>query len=159
MRPVHTKDIVLIITAGILVAMISQVLSTIEAYLTMDIYMMEEYFPVWSRIMMPGEGPPPFTFFLYSIAFSLVLGWIYAAIFRVIEDGIPGTGYIKGIWSGVILFLLSGVPFLLTTYLLINLPGLFFLSGTIFGFIGYILYGIIINAIVGRCPCCAPDVT
>jgi len=150
MRPVQNRDIGNIIIAGILVAIVSQILTTVEAFLTMEIYLIEEFFPVWSRIMMPGAGPPPVTFYLYSIGFSLILGILYAAVFRVIEEGIPGTGIQKGFCYGFILFLVSGLPFLLTTYLLINLPSQFFIAGTVFGFIGYILYGIIINTVVGR---------
>jgi hypothetical protein len=149
MRPVQNRDIGNIIIAGILVAIVSQILATVEAFMTMEIYLMEEFFPVWSRIMMPSAGPPPVTFFLYSIGFSLILGILYAAVFRVIEESIPGTGIQKGLCYGFILFLLSGVPFLLTTYLLINLPAQFFAAGAVFGFIGYILYGIVINAVVG----------
>lgn len=150
MRPVQNRDIGNIIIAGILVTIVSQILTTFEAFLTMEIYLMEEFFPVWSRIMMSGAGPPPATFYLYSIGFSFIVGILYAAVFRVIEEGIPGTGIQKGLCYGFILFLISGLPFLLTTYLLINLPAQFFIAGTVFGFIGSILNGIIINVVVGR---------
>jgi hypothetical protein len=149
MKNLTGKDIGYIILAGIVVAVISQILNTLEAFATMNIYLADEYFPVWSRIMMPAAGPPPASFYVYSILFSLIAGIIYAGVFFVLEDGIPGREIRKGLYYGLILFLVSGIPFLLTTYLLINLPSLFFVAGTIFGFIGYILSGLVINGIVG----------
>ena len=57
----------------------------IESAATMDLYLMPEHFPVWSRLMMPDMGPPPATFFAISILVSFALALISAAVFWIVS--------------------------------------------------------------------------
>lgn len=133
-----------IIIGGILFAVASQVIMMGEVMMTMDIYMMPEYFPVWSRLMMPDMGPPPVMFYAISLSVSVGLALLYSTIFHVLRAGIPGTGIRQGLNYGILLFLLSSLPSMLGMWMLINLPAKFFIAGLVFGLINYLAGGTII---------------
>ena len=147
-----------IIVAGIIIAIISQIIHTIEAYATMDFYVdpnLCDFDPttgeigvcVWSKIMMPTAGPPPTEFYYYSIVFAIITGIIYALVYAMIKKSIPGKIPKKGLYFGFLLFLL-GIPHFLSMYLLINLPSLLIVYWVIFGLIVNLINGVIIAYIV-----------
>jgi len=137
-----------IIGAGIVFAIIAQVMHTIEAFLTMNYYTMPDYFAVWSKVMMPTAGPPPMEFYVISIVFGIITGVIFAAVYSMFKDNVPGAGTKKGLCYGGILFLVAGIPFGLTMYLLINLPMMLLVWWNIFSLIIYLIGGIVIEKIV-----------
>ena len=53
-----------------MITIVSQIIHSIEAFATMDFYLDPNYFGVWSKIMMPGPGPPPAEFYYYSIDYD-----------------------------------------------------------------------------------------
>jgi hypothetical protein len=134
-----------IIIGGILFAVASQIILMGEVMATMDIYMMPEYFPVWSKLMMPDMGPPPTVFYAISISVSVGLALLYSTIFHVLRAGIPGTGIRKGLNYGILMFLLSSLPSMLGMWMLINLPVKFFIAGLAFGLIHYLIGGVVIS--------------
>lgn len=134
-----------IVIGGILFTIASQVVMMGEVLVTMDVYMMPEYFPVWSKLMMPDMGPPPGEFYAISITLSFCLALLYSGAFYVLRAGIPGTGIRKGISFGVILFLLSCLPSMLGMWMLINLPEKFFIAGLAFGLVNYLAGGALIG--------------
>jgi hypothetical protein len=108
--------------AGILFAIISQIVNMAEAMGTMNFYTDSAYIGVWSKIMMPGIGAPPAEFYYYSIVFNVITGIIYAIVFTMIGKSLAGEKVLKqGLKFGMLLYLI-GIPFTLTLYLLINLP-------------------------------------
>ena len=112
-----------IIGAGIVFAVISQIIHSIEAFATMNYYLIPEYWPVWSKVMMPGEGAPPMSFYGYSFGFAVIIGVIFALAYSVIKDSLKGKNAMQnGVRYGTILFFVAGIPFSLTLYLLVNLP-------------------------------------
>jgi len=133
-----------IIIGGILFAIASQIILMGEVIATMDIYMMPEYFPVWSTLMMPDMGPPPAIFYVISISVSLGLAFLYSAIYGILQNGIPGMGLRRGLNYGILLFLVSSLPAILGMWMLINLPAKFFIAGLVFGFVHYLVGGVII---------------
>ncbi|MFZ5365645.1 MAG: hypothetical protein ACOZBH_05640 [Patescibacteria group bacterium] len=111
-----------IVLAIVIALVLAQVLHMVEAQLTMNYYMDEAYFGVWSKIMMPEAGPPPAGFYYYSIGFSLV-GWIFfVLVYYILGSAIYGSKAVKGLWYGLFMFLVGGVPGFLMLLLLINLP-------------------------------------
>jgi hypothetical protein len=137
-----------IIVAGILFAVIAQVIHMIESFATMNFYTDPAYFAVWSKIMMPGEGAPPTEFYIYSIIFGVITGIIYAVIYAIINKSLPEKTFVKqGIYFGFLLFLI-GIPMSLTMYLLINLPALLLVYWSISSLIIDLIGGIIIAKIV-----------
>jgi len=114
--------------AGVLFAVLAQIVHTIGAYLSMSYYTMPQYFPVWSKIMMPTAGPPPTSFMLYSLLFGLISGILIALVYGVVKNSVPGnTAAKKGLNYGLLLFLVAGIPGYLSMLLLINLPAMLLL--------------------------------
>ena len=110
------------IVAAIPFMIISQVIHTIEAQLTMDFYTDPTYFPVWSNIMMGEMGLAP-EFMYYSLTFAFIGGLLFTGVYTVVAKGIPGKTYVnKGIYYGLLIWLVADIPFSLTLVLLINLP-------------------------------------
>ncbi len=109
--------------AGILFAVLAQIIHTIGAWLTMGYYIIPQYFPVWSKLMMPTAGPPPSSFYVYSILFGVVSGILIAMVYLVVKNSVPGKTVVKrGLNYGLLVFLVGGIPCYLSMLLLINLP-------------------------------------
>ena len=144
------KDISIgkVFLAGILYTIVAQIVHSIGAALSMKYYLIEKYFPVWSKLMMPSAGPPPASFMMYSIAFGLIGGILISLVYGVIKDGIPGdTLANKGLVYGLLLFLVAGIPGSLALTLLINLPAMLIVVWAVEGLIIYLLNGMIIAKI------------
>lgn len=134
------------VLAAIAYTVIAYVIHTVSSMLTMNYYTDPKYFPVWSKLMMPTAGPPPASFMYYSITFSFIIGLIFSYLYLFFKECIPGKTMInRGVFYGLVLFLVAGIPFFLTNYLLVNLPlGLLIYWLIIDGLITYIIGGIAI---------------
>lgn len=138
-----------IIVAAIVFMIISEVIQNIEAMLTMSYYTNPDYFAVWSKIMMPGPGAPPITFYYYSIVFAFIGGLIFAGVYAVIANGVPGKTLLKkGVNYGLLIWLIGSIPGYLALILLINLPIDLIAYWTVTGLIINILAGAAIVRIV-----------
>ncbi len=103
--------------------LIAQVVHSAGAFLEMGFYRDPQYFPVWSKLMMPGAGPPPPSFYYYSLGLGLMEWGFFLAVFRIIRGGIPSPpGAAKGLFYGVIVFLVGNLGQSLGLGLLVNLP-------------------------------------
>jgi MFS family permease len=138
-----------IIIAGVVVAVVAQIIHSIFAQLDMKYYILPTYLPIWSKLMMPAAGPPPVSFMLYSLLFGIVGAILMALTYAVIKKGIPGKNKIqKGIAYGLILVLVSAIPYYLAMILLIGLPLALLTSWLIAMVINYVIGGVIIAAII-----------
>jgi len=139
-----------IILAAIAYVVIGKIVNTLSAMLTMSYYMDPNYFAVWSKIMMPGPGPPPAEFTYYGIAFAFISGLIFSYIYTKVSSVIKGKGWMqKGLKYGFGVFLIAGIPMFLSMYLLINLPlGLLVDWMIVDGLIVYLLCGIAVSKIM-----------
>lgn len=134
-----------VIVAGVVFAIISQLIHSLGSIPTMGFYTDPTYFHVWSKVMMPAEGPPPTSFFYHSITFGIITGILLASAYAIIRGGVPGTGTKRGLIYGLLVFMAAGVPSSLSLYLLINLPpaliaywalenlAIYLIGGAIFG--------------------------
>ena len=112
-----------IIVAAIVFMIISQVIHTIESFITMSYYTDQTYFPVWSKIMMPTAGPPPIEFYYYSLTFAFITGLLFTGVYTVVAKGVLGKTLVKkGLIYGLLIWLVGGIPGYLAMVLLINLP-------------------------------------
>lgn len=137
-----------ILVAGVVYAILAQVIHLLGTIPTMSFYLDPQYFQVWSRIMMPEAGPPPASFLYYSVIISLVLGMLYASTYYVIRNGVPGSGVVKGLTYGCILFISSGIPFSLTLYLLVNVPPGLILYWSVESLAIYIISGAVFSKMI-----------
>ena len=128
----------------------AQIVHTLGATVEMGYYKDPQYFPVWSKLMMPTAGPPPPSFFLYSLALGF-LGWFFfLAVYRVVRAGIPvEEPTAKGMFYGVMIFLAGSFGQSLGMGLIVNLPyGLLFLW-TLESLFIYIINGALAGKIGG----------
>lgn len=108
--------------SGLVFTVITSVIRQAEVFLTMDYYTLPQYFGAWSKNLMPTAGPPPTSFILMSLAFTLATGLILAGFYNFVKDGITGGYWKKVIRFTLIMFILSIALFALPVFLLINLP-------------------------------------
>ena len=137
-----------ILITAVILAIIAQIIHTIEAMLTMKYYMMEQLFPVWSKVMMPQAGPPPPSFMYLSLAFGVLTAIIFVVLFITLKNAVPGKGWLgKGLAWGLITFLLADLSGMLMLYLLINLPKRLILAWAISGLVIKLISGPVTAAI------------
>jgi len=111
------------IISAIVYVIIAQVVHTVGAVATIDLYLDPMYFQVWSKIMMPGTGTPPMSFMYMSLLFGFIGGLIFALFYGFTKSLLPGKESLaKGLYYGTMIFLLAGIPMSLTLTLLINVP-------------------------------------
>ncbi len=119
MKHVHWKEVFI---SGLIYTVWALVLRQIEVAFTMKYYTDPFYGALWSRLMMPSNGPPPPVFYMVSIIFTLATGVTLAAVFDFTK-ALFGKGY----WQRVVGFTdimvgLSIVFGYFPMYLMINLP-------------------------------------
>ena len=137
-----------VVAAGIVYAVISMVVNTLWAFIDMPYYLMQEYFAVWSKLMMPTAGPPGVEFYVASFVFTLVAGLIFAGVYSRVKASIRDKGIRKGLRFGFGIFLISVIPGMFSLYLLINLPTMLIVSWTVSGLVTSLLGGIVIERLV-----------
>ncbi len=138
-----------LLMASIAFLVISQILNQVFVFLTMKYYVDPTYFGVWSKVMMPGAGPPPMSFYIWGIVLSFIIAAIFVYFYEKFEMCIPGKGYRKGINYGAMLFLLVTVPSIFGMFLLINLPAALIFWWAIGDLVTYLLGGMAIAKIYG----------
>jgi hypothetical protein len=134
--------------AAIAATIVGMIVHSLGAIAEMGYYLNPAYFPVWSKVMMPGPGPPGTKFYALSFLFGFI-GWLLAAaIYSRVKGCLPGTTAKKGLKYGAIIFLLATLPGSLSMFLLFNLPKGLIGAWTIEGLIVDLLAGIIIAKLV-----------
>ena len=142
------NKIAAIVAAGIVYAVISMVVNTLWAFIDMPYYLMQEYFAVWSKLMMSTAGPPGVEFYVASFVFTLVAGLIFAGVYSRVKASIRDKGIRKGLRFGFGIFLISVIPGMFSLYLLINLPTMLIVSWIVSGLVTSLLGGIVIERLV-----------
>jgi len=130
--------------AAVAMTVIAQVIHTLESILTLGYYMDSAYFGLWSKIMMPTAGSPPAAFYYYSVAFALVSWAIFGFVYEKLGGAIREKQEIKkGLKFGMLVFLVAGIPTVLTMYLLINLPSGLLATWTLVQLVLYLIGGLV----------------
>lgn len=137
-----------IIYSAIAYTVLAEIVNTVESVFLIGYYMNPAYFSLWSKIMMPTHGPPTATFYLVSILFTLISGVIFAWFYSLVKSLIPGKDVRKGLNYGLLLFLVAGVPFTLTIYLILAVPTMLLLGWAIGSLVVYLLSGISFSKII-----------
>lgn len=137
-----------VVISGLVFMFISEIINTVSSILTMSYYTNPLYFSLWSKLMMPANGPPGSEFYLASIAIGIVIGIIFAATYSLLKESIPGKGISKGINYGILLFLVAGVPFTLTTYLVLAIPAMLLIYWALSELVIYLICGAVFAKIM-----------
>ena len=137
-----------LIICSVIVTIISEVVYWVGAIADMRYYTNSAYAEVWSKVMMPTAGPPPQSFYLYTLLFTFIAAVLFVLVFQIVLKGVPGSGpAMRGLMYGFLVFLVAGIPAGLSMYLIVNLPAGLIWSWTIQGFVVYLLSGLIVGAI------------
>ena len=99
---------------------ISFVIHNIEAVIDMKYYLDPRHFGVWSQIMMPENGPPPASFFIASIIFTLVTGISVTLIYYYLKDHLPKENKRRIFYFADLMLGTYFVFFTLPVYLMFN---------------------------------------
>ncbi len=137
-----------IVISAVVFALVAQIIHTVGAVLTMDYYVNPAYFALWSKLMMPEAGPPGTEFFVASLVVNFAIGLTFAGVYSMLKKSIPGKGLMKGVNYGLLLFLLAGLPYTLTTYLLLAVPAMLLVGWAVEALILYIICGATFSKIV-----------
>jgi len=137
-----------VIGAGVIFAIIGQLIHNLGSIPTMGFYTDPQYFNVWSKVMMPTAGPPPMSFLYYSIIFGIITGILLAFVYAIIRGGVPWTGTKRGLAYGSLVFLVAGVPSSLSLYLLVNLPSTLIAYWALENLVIYLLGGAIFGRLI-----------
>jgi len=109
--------------AGIILAIIAQIIHTVGAILSMSYYTDPANAHLWSKLMMPSAGPPPASFMYMSFLFGFIGMFLFSWVYSVIKKSVPGNSLIsKGFTYGIIVTLIALVPGHLAMILLLSLP-------------------------------------
>jgi len=143
------KVAVRIFLAGVICMVISFIINNISALLTMDFYKNPAYFQVWSKIMMPTAGPPPWYFMFYALGFSLMGGIFIALVYYFVKGAFKQKSAVKrGLLYGFLMFLVAGIPPMLSMILLINLPLMLVISWIIISGVIFLLDGMVVAKLI-----------
>ena len=112
-----------ILLTSIIFTVISFVIRQIEALLTMNYYLMPQYFGAWSKLMMPSAGPPPPMFMVTSLIFTFITGLSLTLIYYYLKDHLPSGGKKRVFYFADLMMGTYLVFFTLPTYLMFNVPG------------------------------------
>lgn len=111
-----------VVLVGLLYTVLATAVNQVTAVLTMQYYLMPQYFGVWSKTMMPTQGPPPVTFFLTSIIFTFASGMMLTLVYYYLRDLLPTDNRRRVLLFADLLVGLQFVFFTLPVYLLFNVP-------------------------------------
>ena len=137
-----------LVICSVIVTIISEAIYWLGAIADMRYYTNSAYAGVWSKVMMPKPGPPPLSFHLYTLLFTFIAAVLFVLVFQIVLRGVPGSGpAMRGLMYGFLVFLVAGIPGMLSMYLLIHLPTGLIWSWTIQGFIVYLVTGLVVGAI------------
>ena len=133
-----------ILGAGFVFGIIAQAIHSLAAIFEMGYYVEPAYFGLWSTLMMPNGGAPGMQFFMYAILFSIVSGIIFAWMYAIVRDSIPGKGYCKGLWFGLLLFFVVAFTGTMSMYLLLAIPTALLMLWALESFVIYLIGGVAI---------------
>lgn len=80
---------------------------------------------------------------IMNVFFALVFAWVFAVLYR----GIPGIGIGKGLWFGLLAWLIGVLPPMTTLYLMTTIAPGALVYFTIQGLFEWLVYGAVIAAI------------
>jgi hypothetical protein len=124
-----------VLLASVIFTVISFVIHQIEALLTMKYYVDPQYFGVWSKVMMPSAGPPPASFMITSLIFTLVTGISVTLIYYYLRDHLPPLGLKRVFYFADLLVATSFLFSTLPMYLMFNVPVALLISWFVSSFV------------------------
>ncbi|PIN87364.1 hypothetical protein COV19_00025 [Candidatus Woesearchaeota archaeon CG10_big_fil_rev_8_21_14_0_10_44_13] len=137
-----------IIVSALVFLAVMFIVNNVGAILTMGYYTDPGYSSVWSKLMMPSAGPPPASFFYYSLSFGLIGSLLFIGTYVLLGSRLPfKSSAKKGAMYGFLVFLAGVLPGYMSLYLLINLPAGLIAWWAVLSLVIYMTGGIIAASI------------
>lgn len=127
-----------ILIGGILAGLVILVIGLIFGSLTANMYRMSP------QIMWKPMGQ---NFFVQVIIYDLIVGIILAYVYSILKNSVPGSGIVKGLIFGLLVWLVGSVPGLGITYLTMNIRNKLIFTWLVNNLINYCLAGAVIQQI------------
>ena len=128
-----------IFQAGVLVGIALLILNSIEGWIFNGQYLNSDP-ALWKE--MAGN------WWIYMLAFNLVVGLILALVYGVLHNGIPDKGISKGIQFGFWVWLVGSVPGLLMTIITMAVPAELVVIWIVSNLFNLLIAGIILGAVI-----------
>ncbi|MFH1453051.1 MAG: hypothetical protein ABIH00_03600 [Armatimonadota bacterium] len=126
--------------SAIIFAVIDQIVHIIGAHLTMSYYTDPAMAGLWSKVMMSAEGPPPASFFIYSVLLSFLVGFVLAASYDFLRPRLENASFAGKLFTFFFFAAsLSVVMGYMPMYLFINIPFLLIVAWFIQTLISYFI--------------------
>ena len=142
--------------AAIAFAVISQIVYMAGAFADMGYYTDAANASLWSKVMMPGPQPPGIEFYVLSVVFTLIAGFIFAYAYSITKQAFILKKSFKadrfwqvGIKFGLFLFFMTSLTGTLSMYLLLAVPSGLLLSWLAQGLVASLAAGVAFAKIIG----------
>ncbi|MDP2586689.1 MAG: hypothetical protein Q8P32_02865 [Candidatus Komeilibacteria bacterium] len=122
---------------GILTGVILFVLSGVQGWLSGGLYATSDP-ALWKD--MSGN------WWVYNLAFNLVVGLILTLVYSVFYKGLPDSGAVRGLQYGFWIWIIGIVPGLMMTLLTMAVPEELVVVWLISGLFNYLLAGLVIGS-------------
>jgi len=140
-KKIHWQNVSL---SALIFAVIAFVLWQVSSLLSMSSYTDPDYLGVWSKLMMPEAGPPPWSFMVISFVFSFITGLVLASLWDALKNFLPKEFWAKVLTYVDIIAALMLVMFVLPMILMINFPMMLlftmFITWIIIVFLGSLVF-------------------
>ena len=128
--------------AGVVVAIVSAIFSMLTCgWLFNWVYLLEP-----TNIWKPMEEVSGMWYLWVNLG-GLFNGIMLALVYALLYKGIPGTGIVKGLWYGGLVWLIGMIPGMFATYTFMTVATTAVIYWTVSGLFHYLLSGAIIGAI------------
>ena len=124
-----------VLLSGAIYTIIAFAIRQVEAILTMSYYIDPNYFGVWSKLMMPKEGPPPASFMITSLVFTFVSGVSLALIYYYLRSHLPQNLKQRVFYFADLMVATYFIFFTLPAFLMFNVPAGLLISWFVSGFV------------------------
>ena len=126
-----------IFQSGIIIGIVLLVLNSVESWLASGLYAASDP-ALWQT--MSGN------WWLQMLVYSLVVGLVFALVYGVLHQGIPGQGLAKGVQYGFWVWLVGSVPGLLMTLMTMAVPAELVVLWLVSNLINLLVVGLILGA-------------
>jgi uncharacterized membrane protein YagU involved in acid resistance len=124
-----------VLIAGIVAGIVLVIVGFALGYLTASMYASTP------QLWKPMSGDWTYT----MIIFDIVIGVILAFVYSIVKDGVPKKGITKGLYYGMLVWLVGTIPGMIMTYSTMAVPTALVLAWTIGGLVQYTLMGATIS--------------
>lgn len=144
-KNMKSMNITKVLFAGLAIFLISFLIGGGSYFLFGRVFELEPI-SIWK--WTPAQGfNMPVQWWILLLLLNIVLAVIFAFVFALIQKGLPGKGIQKGLWFGIMVWIVGPIPSLITIYLMMNIAAGALIYFTLQSLSEWLVYGTIISLI------------